>query len=108
MTFYRGDRVDVILDACVQDDGSTRVVFRGVHRPGFREVPPVEDGTNRNVVQTWLDVHHDVRAFHVRPDAIPVEVLRTLVMDWTANGSSACADDLRAVLALHEERTCRA
>lgn len=110
MTYVRGDRLDVVLDACVEDDGSTRVLFRGAFPAGSRHAPPVEEGTDRNVVQTWLDLEHTARVFHVVPHAIPVEVLRTLVDDWAAQGpaSAQYADDLRAVLRLHEEKTCRA
>ena len=107
MTWECGDRLDVVLDACVQDDGSTRVILRGTFPEGSRLVPAQEEGSSRNVVQTFLGCEHAVRVFHVVPDAIPVEVLRTLVSDWTGTLSDQAASDLRAVLELHESRAGR-
>lgn len=57
----RGDRLDVVLDVFVEDD-AYRVVMGGVYQPG-QPVPPVPDGATRNLVQTWLEVPHTVRAF---------------------------------------------
>lgn len=57
----RGDRLDVVLDVFVEDD-AYRVVMAGVYRP-WQPVPPVPDGATRNIVQTWLEVPHTVRAF---------------------------------------------
>ncbi|MGW1498945.1 hypothetical protein ACWCQW_10295 [Streptomyces mirabilis] len=57
----RGDRLDVVLDVFVEDD-AYRVVMAGVYRPG-EPVPPVPHGATRNIVQTWLEVPHTVRAF---------------------------------------------
>lgn len=56
-----GDRVDVVLDVYAEDD-AYRVRMVGVFRPG-QPVPPVPTGATRNVVQTFLDVKTDVRAF---------------------------------------------
>ena len=55
------DRVDVVLDVYTEDD-AYRVVFAGVHRPG-QPVPPAPAGATRNIVQTWFEVPHQVRAF---------------------------------------------
>ncbi|MFF0794893.1 hypothetical protein [Streptomyces spiralis] len=56
-----GDRVDVVLDVYADDD-AYRVRMVGVFRPG-QPVPPLPSGATRNVVQTFLDVTTDVRAF---------------------------------------------
>ncbi|MFE2469737.1 hypothetical protein [Streptomyces mirabilis] len=57
----RGDRLDVVLDVFVEDD-AYRVVVGGVYRP-WQPVPPVPHGATRNIVQSWLEVPHQVRAF---------------------------------------------
>ncbi|MET9122990.1 hypothetical protein [Streptomyces sp. NPDC004528] len=56
-----GDRLDIVLDVFTEDD-AYRVVFAGALRPG-QPVPSVPAGATRNVVQTWLEVPHTVRAF---------------------------------------------
>jgi hypothetical protein len=56
-----GDRVDVVLDVYAEDD-AYRVRMVGVFRAG-QPVPPTPTGATRNVVQTFLDVKTDVRAF---------------------------------------------
>jgi hypothetical protein len=55
------DRVDVVLDVYTEDD-AYRVRMVGVYQPG-QPVPPVPAGATRNVVQTFLDMTTDVRAF---------------------------------------------
>lgn len=55
------DRVDVVLDVYAEDD-AYRVRMVGVFQPG-QPVPPVPAGATRNIVQTFLDVPTDVRAF---------------------------------------------
>lgn len=56
-----GDRLDVVLDAYVDED-AYRIVMVGVFRPG-QPLPPVPAGATRNIVQSWLEVPHSVRAF---------------------------------------------
>ncbi|MEW2301953.1 hypothetical protein AB0958_18600 [Streptomyces sp. NPDC006655] len=56
-----GDRVDVVMDAYVEED-AYRVVMVGVFRPG-QPLPAIPDGARRNVVQTWLEVPHSARVF---------------------------------------------
>ncbi|MFE4671403.1 hypothetical protein [Streptomyces sp. NPDC056723] len=56
-----GDRLDIVLDAYVEDD-AYRVVMVGAFRPG-QQLPPVPEGATRNVVQSWLEVPHNVKAF---------------------------------------------
>lgn len=64
------DRVDVVLDVYTEDD-AYRVMFAGVHRPG-QPVPPAPAGAIRNIVQTWFEVPHEVRAFALhRPATDP-------------------------------------
>ena len=55
------DRVDVVLDVYVEDD-AYRVVMVGVFEPG-KPVPPAPQGATRNVVQTFMGVATNVRAF---------------------------------------------
>lgn len=55
------DRVDVVLDVYTEDD-DYRVRMVGVYQPG-QPVPPIPPGATRNIVQTFLDVTTDVRAF---------------------------------------------
>ncbi|WP_262059694.1 hypothetical protein [Streptomyces sp. STR69] len=55
------DRVDVVLDVYTEDD-AYRVRMVGVYQSG-QPIPPVPPGATRNVVQTFLDLKTDVRAF---------------------------------------------
>jgi hypothetical protein len=55
--------VDVVLDV-YQEAGTYRVTVVGVFEPG-RPVPPVPEGATRNVVQTFMGVATNVRAFAI-------------------------------------------
>ncbi|MGW9031732.1 hypothetical protein ACWGQ5_48575 [Streptomyces sp. NPDC055722] len=60
---HPGDRIDVVLDVFVEDD-AYKVVMSGVLRPG-QPVPLLPVGATRNIVRTWLEVPHNVRAFAI-------------------------------------------
>ncbi|WP_432169081.1 hypothetical protein [Streptomyces sp. 1222.5] len=55
------DRIDVVLDVYTEDD-AYRVRMVGVFQPD-QPKPSTPQGATRNIVQTFLDVKTDVRAF---------------------------------------------
>lgn len=61
------DRVDVVLDVYLEDD-TYRVRMVGVFQPD-QPKPPIPPGAARNIVQTFLDVKTDVRAFALGREA---------------------------------------
>lgn len=57
------DRIDIVLDVYSEPD-AYRVVMVGVFEPG-RPLPPVPEGATRNVVQSFLGVPMNTRAFRL-------------------------------------------
>lgn len=60
------DRVDVVLDVYSEDD-AYRVRMVGVFQPD-QPKPSIPQGATRNIVETFLDVKTDVRAFGLGRD----------------------------------------
>lgn len=59
----------VLLEVETLDDGTFRVWYRGIYEDGYYPMPPATaDGRARNLVHTWLNTPHDVRAFHIDPE----------------------------------------
>ncbi|MFE9855564.1 hypothetical protein [Streptomyces sp. NPDC005780] len=57
------DRIDVVLDVYSEPD-AYRVVVVGVFEPG-QPVPPAPEGATRNVVQSFMGVAMNTRAFRL-------------------------------------------
>lgn len=57
------DRIDVVLDV-YSDPDAYRVVMVGVFEPG-QPLPPVPEGATRNVVQSFMGVPMNTRAFRL-------------------------------------------
>ena len=60
-----GDRIDVVLDV-YSDPDDYRVVMVGVFEPGeHKNIPPLQPGASRNIVQTFLGMQHSFGAFRM-------------------------------------------
>ncbi|QQM45180.1 hypothetical protein [Streptomyces liliifuscus] len=57
------DRIDIVLDV-FSDPDAYRVVMVGAFEPG-RELPPVPEGATRNVVQSFMGMPMNTRAFRL-------------------------------------------